>query len=1025
MIRKSSILLILCLLFYDCNARIYYVSNSGNDNFNGTSKLTAWQSIAKVNTVTIAAGDSVLFEGGFTFNGALYLPPSASGIVKNPILIGSYGSGKAKLYSNNTHGILAYNNQNIIIENLLIEGSGYLNNNGAGVYFYMDIPGNAHLDNIVIRGVETSGFRLAGIRIESYPSDGLRSGYNNVLVENSIARNNGLVGISVQGYYLTSDTLYSHRNIKINRCIVHHNDGIVGWNSHSGNGILIGQTDSAVINYCEAYENGKNNTYGPAGPCGIWAWDSKHIRIEYNYSHHNRTQTKDGDGFDLDGGVQNSVMQYNYSYANDGPGFLVAQFTGARKMKNNIVRYNISEKDGKGLGILIWSGDPAGKITTENIDVYNNTVFIDTIGDANSNAAFAVYCNNGAVRNIRVCNNIFITKNNCNFIDIYTAANLKFYNNLYYNFTNSFRVRDNGILYTSFSNWQASTGQEIYNGNKVGIVANPNLINPGRQGGIPNVDSLRTIRSYQFKLKSTYFHKGIWIDSLLGAKDVLLDFYGDTLDKKGKYSHGAHDIKPIKASFEVAKNCLGDSTKFVNKSELALSCRWKFGDNTGSTLFNPKHKYNLPSTFTATLYIYGKLGYIDSIKRTVSILDLPKADFLFNNVCEGDTAVFVNTSKNATNFAWYFDNTILDTINLIKKIKTNSVDTIAMKLIVSNQKLCYDSIVKQLLILGKPKIVLKYDATCANIPVNLINESINTSKLYCEMGDGSRFYLKKDTQYLFNSSGTFNSFFSALSDAGCKDSLKQTITINPLPVALFQFDTVCFGKATHFQNLSSDSCSYSWKFGASDSTKTKSPDFIVPNPDSIKVNLLVENQYKCKNTLSKTVVVNNLPNPSFVHSTQNGMLTIKAIDTILKHYQWFLNDTLVGSNSYLLELSPARSGTLKLKLNAKNSKGCDASFSDTINFTKSNLGFELNKKNTLSIYPNPFVNQIFIESELIDKKPTSFALYTIHGQLVMQKTIINVTAKKIQIDSLENVKSGIYLIEISTNKNKLVSRIVK
>ena len=45
--------------------------------------------------------------------------------------------------------------------------------------------------------------------------------------------------------------------------------------------------------------------------------------------------------------MKNSVMQYNYSHDNDGAGYLLAQFTYAREFTNNIVRYNISENDGR------------------------------------------------------------------------------------------------------------------------------------------------------------------------------------------------------------------------------------------------------------------------------------------------------------------------------------------------------------------------------------------------------------------------------------------------------------------------------------------------------------------------------------------------------------------------------------------------------------------------------------------------------------------------------------------------------
>ncbi len=59
--------------FSSVNAIDYYVSSTGNDANAGTSAGAAWASIAKVNSVTFGPGDSILFEGGKTFQGKLQL----------------------------------------------------------------------------------------------------------------------------------------------------------------------------------------------------------------------------------------------------------------------------------------------------------------------------------------------------------------------------------------------------------------------------------------------------------------------------------------------------------------------------------------------------------------------------------------------------------------------------------------------------------------------------------------------------------------------------------------------------------------------------------------------------------------------------------------------------------------------------------------------------------------------------------------------------------------------------------------
>ena len=53
-------------------------------------------------------------------------------------------------------------------------------------------------------------------------------------------------------------------------------------------------------------------SHGVSG--AVWAFDATKITLQYKESYANKSGSgKDGAGFDLDGGVTNSVMQNNYS----------------------------------------------------------------------------------------------------------------------------------------------------------------------------------------------------------------------------------------------------------------------------------------------------------------------------------------------------------------------------------------------------------------------------------------------------------------------------------------------------------------------------------------------------------------------------------------------------------------------------------------------------------------------------------------------------------------------------------------
>src|SRR5262245_59166782 len=77
----------------------YYVSPWGNDWAAGTSTGAAWKSIGRVNSQTLHAGDTVLFQGGNTFYGSLYIPSAEGGNAWAPVTFGSYGGSRATINS--------------------------------------------------------------------------------------------------------------------------------------------------------------------------------------------------------------------------------------------------------------------------------------------------------------------------------------------------------------------------------------------------------------------------------------------------------------------------------------------------------------------------------------------------------------------------------------------------------------------------------------------------------------------------------------------------------------------------------------------------------------------------------------------------------------------------------------------------------------------------------------------------------------------------------------------------------------
>src|SRR5450432_1175735 len=169
---------ILFLFLSRCSfATTYFVSSSGDDSNPGTSPALAWASIDKVNTTIFLPGDRLLFEGGKTFNGSIFLNSSDANDPNNFFVISSYGTGNAIINAGTSYGFYAYNTQGFSISNLVFDGNSSVSNTDAGIKLLADVSGDKKFKGVSITNIEIKNFGAEGISI--YGSINL-TGYQNV-----------------------------------------------------------------------------------------------------------------------------------------------------------------------------------------------------------------------------------------------------------------------------------------------------------------------------------------------------------------------------------------------------------------------------------------------------------------------------------------------------------------------------------------------------------------------------------------------------------------------------------------------------------------------------------------------------------------------------------------------------------------------------------------------------------------------------------------------------------------------------
>lgn len=487
-------------------ATTYYVDATiGNDANPGTSLTAPWKTVAKVSNTRLNTGDKILFQASQVHSGNLSFTGPDSGTQTNPVIVSSYGDGRATIYAATGDGIKLSSTTSITVTNINVTGPGWnATNDGSRGIALTGSTNGCIVDNLTV-----SGFHKAGVRLES------NTHHNQVTFVR--AEQNGFIGIHISGDYQL-----------VSGCKAFNNNGdLTITNNWSGSGIVADYASYVTIEDSEAAYNGANQPWTGNGPVGIWCWNADHVTIRRCISHHNLRGrgNADGGGFDMDGGTTDSTIEYCYSYGNAGAGFLLYNFNWKSiPHRNNTVRYCISENDKLG-GIAIGTGG----LPLENLSIHNNVSF-------NTNGAIVLRNYGGSVNNVGLRNNVLVSSGTL------TIGNNAFIlqGNCYYSTVGAYSF---GSYANNFAAWANATGKEKYNGVIVGLNMDPGLIDVGNGTKLTEPQDLGTLRSYSpASGYSAVVDSGLDLSSLFALDPGDQDIAGQSVPNRS-YDMGAFEYQ--------------------------------------------------------------------------------------------------------------------------------------------------------------------------------------------------------------------------------------------------------------------------------------------------------------------------------------------------------------------------------------------------------------------------------------------------------------------------------------------------
>jgi PKD repeat protein len=536
---------------------------------------------------------------------------------------------------------------------------------------------------------------------------------------------------------------------------------------------------------------------------------------------------------------------------------------------------------------------------------------------------------------------------------------------------------------------------------------------------------------------------------------------------------------PVPA-FQPHIGCSGVPMKMKDRSTSLLgdvnTWNWNISDpfstqNTSSDT-NIIHTFNNTGYYKVKLVVTTVPGCKDSITDSISIRYAPKVGFSYTNVCFGNPVYFNDTTQtqpwaSITYWYWNFGNGQTSSIQNPVCIFGNA-GTFPVSLTINTINGCVVTDTTPVVVHAIPEAIFTTTDVCAKNPYIFHDSSKvalpDTISSWLWTFGNVTTSNSKNPAITFPASGTFTVSLDVSSNAGCKDSTKHTVHVDPIPTAAFTPDSY-FGVAPFtvtFDNTSQGAANYLWNFGDTLGTSTQTdPNYLYTKNGIYTVSLIAYNQYGCKDsTTQKMMVIPTIAdiavsNVKLTKPSQGNYDTLSADITNLGT-RWISEINLYANaadgtsfmETWSNSLHPLEPGaTMTYVFNAKYKLSDDQSasyFCVDAEIADKNTTDDNPKNNeqcitysnsftALAPYPSPTHDQVYIDFILPpsynaakESDNVTIELFGIKGDKV--RTILSGKAEKglnrLTVD-VSSLNIGVYTYRIMFRENINIFRFVK
>ncbi len=425
-------------------------------------------------------------------------------------------------------------------------------------------------------------------------------------------------------------------------------------------------------------------------------------------------------------------------------------------------------------------------------------------------------------------------------------------------------------------------------------------------------------------------------------------------------------------------NCIYQSVQFTDQTQTGGGSNiqfwsWNFGDpgsgsNNFSPLQNPVHNFQSSGTKTITLIVTSMNGCKDTVTKDLTINARPVSQFSATTACLGSVTTFTNESTppsgaSIVSHFWEFGDGGTSTI-------TNPTYTYLLagnynvKLTVTTNQGCTKDTTIQVTVLGKPISTFTYTSpNCATDSVYFTDHSStphgSITKWEWNFGDGSPVVTRNypespNVAHKFPNGGTFNVKLTITTSDDCVSEKTLPVQVEFAPLANFSFTAnACALSPVQFTDNSQPNggapvVNWNWNFGdpgsgSNNTSVVQNPTHAFTAGGTYDVYLIVTNVNGCKDTIQKSITVNNAPVAIFSADTSCLTSPTQFIDQSTTSpgniiaWAWNFGDPASGTYNTSTLQNPTHiynsPGTYTVLLTVTNTATCtkDTSMQVTVN----------------------------------------------------------------------------------------------